>query len=124
MATKFREVTKYSGVDEDLNPSYQGIVVPWKGANQVMLGEGAGLTVSANLPSLVTVTEITSSFPTNLTADQIANLKSRTLRLFKISADVVPGMDKVFVTATDSKGVEKARLKVLVLRPRPATISI
>ena len=28
------------------------------------------------------------------------------------------------MTAKDSKGVEKARLKVLVLRPRPATISI
>jgi hypothetical protein len=45
MAAKFREVTKYSGVDEDLSPSYQGIVVPLKGANQVMLGDGAGLTV-------------------------------------------------------------------------------
>ncbi|MGB8463722.1 MAG: hypothetical protein WCE49_02120 [Terrimicrobiaceae bacterium] len=124
MAAKFREVTKYSGVDEDLSPDYQGIVVPLKGANQVMLGDGAGLTVRANLPSMVNVKEITSNYPASLTADQTANLKSRALRLFEISADVVPGMDKAHVTAKDSKGVEKAKLKVLVLRPRPATISI
>ncbi|MFZ0709724.1 MAG: hypothetical protein WAM53_06765 [Terrimicrobiaceae bacterium] len=124
MAAKFREVTKYSGVDEDLSPDYQGIVVPLKGANQVMLGDGAGLTVRANLPSMVKVKELTSNYPTSLTADQTANLKSRALRLFEISADVVPGMDKAHVTAKDSKGVEKAKLKVLVLRPRPATISI
>ena len=124
MPAKFREVTKYSGVDEDLSPSYQGIVVPLKGANQVMLGDGAGLTVRANLPSMVNVKEITSNYPTSLTADQTANLKSRALRLFEISAVVVPGMDKAYVTAKDSKGVEKAKLKVLVLRPRPATISI
>jgi hypothetical protein len=124
MAAKFREVTKYSGVDEDLSPDYQGIVVPLKGANQVMLGDGAGLTVQANLPSMVKVKEITSNYPTSLTADQTANLKSRALRLFEISADVVPGMDKAYVTAKDSKGVEKAKLKVLVLRPRPATISL
>jgi hypothetical protein len=124
MATKFREVTKYSGVDEDLSPSYQGIVVPLKGANQVMLGDGAGLTVRANLPSMVKVKEITSNYPVSLTANQTANLKSGAVRLFEISADVVPGMDKAYVTAKDSKGVEKAKLKVLVLRPRPATISI
>jgi hypothetical protein len=70
------------------------------------------------------VKEITSNYPTSLTADQTANLKSGTLRLFEISADVVPGMDKAHVTAKDSKGFEKAKLKVLVLRPRPATISI
>ena len=124
MAAKFREVTKYSGVDEDLSPNYQGIVVPLKGANPVMLGDGAGLTVRANLPSMVKVKEITSNYPASLTADQTANLKSGALRLFEISADVVPGMDKAYVTAKDSKGVEKAKLKVLVLRPRPATISI
>jgi hypothetical protein len=124
MAAKFREVTKYSGVDEDLSPSYQGIVVPLKGANQVMLGDGAGLTVRANLPSMVKVKEITSNYPVSLTANQTANLKSGAVRLFEISADVVPGMDKAYVTAKDSKGVEKAKLKVLVLRPRPATISI
>jgi hypothetical protein len=124
MAAKFREVTKYSGVDEDLSPSYQGMVVPLKAANQVMLDDGAGLTVRANLPSMVKVKEITSNYPASLTADQTANLKSGALRLFEISADVVPGMDKAYVTAKDSKGVEKAKLKVLVLRPRPATISI
>jgi hypothetical protein len=124
MAAKFREVTKYSGVDEDLSASYQGMVVPLKGANQVMLGDGVGLTVRANLPSMVKVKEITSNYPASLTADQTANLKSGALRLFEISADVVPGMDKAYVTAKDSKGVEKAKLKVLVLRPRPATISI
>ena len=102
MAAKFREVTKYSGVDEDLSPSYQGIVVPLKGANQVMLGNGAGLTVRANLPSMVNVKEITSNYPASLTADQTANLKSGALRLFEISADVVPGMDKAYVTAKDS----------------------
>jgi len=124
MATKFLEVTEFSGVDEDLSPNYQGIVVPLKGANRVMLGDGAGLTVRANLPSMVTVKEITSNYPVNLTAAQTANLKSQALQLFEISADVVPGMDKAYVTAKDSKGVEKAKLKVLVLRPRPATISI
>jgi len=124
MATKFREVTRYSGVDEDLDPSYQGIVVPLKGSNRVMLSDGAGLKVSSNLPSMVKVKEITSHYPSSLTADQTANLKSGALRLFEISADVVPGMDKAVVTAKDSKGVEKAKLKVLVLRPRPATISI
>ena len=124
MAAKFRELTRYSGVDEDLNPSYQGIVVPLKGSNRVMLSDGAGLKVSSNLPSIVKVKEITSNYPGSLTADQTANLKSGALRLFEISSDVVPGMDKAFVTAKDSKGVEKAKLKVLVLRPRPATISI
>jgi len=118
MATKFLEVTEFSGVDEDLSQNYQGIVVPLKGANRVMLGNGAGLTVRANLPSMVTVKEITSNYPVNLTASQTANLKSQALRLFEISADVVPGMDKAYVTAKDSKGVEKAKLKVLVLRPR------
>jgi hypothetical protein len=124
MAAKFREITKYSGVDEDLNTSYQGIVIPLKGLNRVMLSNGAGLKVSSNLPSLVKVKEITSNYPGSLTADQTSNLKSGTLRLFEISADAVPGFDKAFVTAKDATGVEKAKLKVLVVRLRPATISI
>jgi hypothetical protein len=124
MAAKFLEVTKYSGVDEDLSPSYQGIVVAVKGKNQVMLRDGAGLTVRSNLPSVVIVKEITSNYPAHLSADQTAGLKSKALRLFEISADVVPGMDKAYVTAKDAKGVEKAKLKVLVLRARTETISI
>lgn len=124
MAAKFREVTKYSGVDEDLSTSYQGIIVRLKGSNQVMLEDGAGLIVRANLPSAVKVREITSNYPAALSANQLASLKSRALRLFEISADVVAGYDKAYVTAKDSKGNEKAKLKVMVLRPRPATISI
>jgi hypothetical protein len=124
MATKFREVTKYSGVDEDLSPSYQGLVIPLKATSLVMLSDGAGLTVRSNVPSMVKVREITSKYPGTLTADQTTSLKSGALRLFEITAEVVAGMDKAYVTAKDSKGGEKAKLKVLVLRPRPATISI
>ena len=76
MSAKFRELTRYSGVDEDLDRSYQGIVVPLKGSNRVMLSDGAGHKVSSNLPSIVKVKEITSHYPDALTADQTANLKS------------------------------------------------
>src|SRR5664279_3496695 len=124
MPAKFREVTEDSGVDENLNASYQGIVVRWKGSNRVMLSEGAGLKVASNLPAMVAVNEIKGNFPGSLTADQLANLKSGDMRLFEISASTVPGMDKAVVTAKDAKGVEKAKLKVLVVRPRPVTISI
>jgi len=124
MPAKFREIAKYSGVDEDLSQLYQGIVVPLKGSSRVMLTDGAGLKVASNLPSTVVVKEITASDPGNLTADQIANLKSGAIRVFDITASAVPGMDKAVVTGKDGKGVEKAKLKVLVLRPRPVTISI
>lgn len=123
MPAKFLEVSKYSGVDEDLNPNYQGIVIPLGGSNRVLLSGGAGLTVTSNHPSMVSIKEITAPRPEDLTSDQTRSLKSGTLRLFEITAKVVPGMDKVVVTAKDSKA-EKAKLKVLVLRPRPAVISI
>ena len=107
-----------------MSTSYQGIVVALKGSNQVMLSDGARLKVSSNLPSMVKVTPITSNYPGSLTADQTASLKSGALRLFVVSADVVPGMDKAYVTAKDDKGVAKAKLKVLVLRSLLVTISI
>jgi hypothetical protein len=124
MSAKFREVTKYSGVDEDLNPNYQGMVVPLKGSALVLLAEGVGLKVNSNLPSMVKVREITSNYPGSVTTEQVKNLKSGMFRLFEISADAVPGMDKATITAKDSRGVEKAKLKVLVLRPRKESISI
>ena len=84
MAARFSEVTPNSGVDGDLNPSYQGIVVPLKGANRVMLEDGAELKVKANLPSMVKVKELTSHPPEDLTASQFKSLKSKTLRLFEM----------------------------------------
>ena len=57
MAAKFREATAwYSGVDEDLSLSYQGIVSSVEGGEpESALGDGAGLTVRANLPSTVKI---------------------------------------------------------------------
>src|SRR6476661_6856370 len=56
MAT-FREVTAYSGVDENLPSGGQGIVIPSGGSTLVILEDGRGLDVRSTVPSKVQVYE-------------------------------------------------------------------
>ena len=57
MAATFREVTAYSGVDENLPTGGQGIVVPSGGSTLVILQDGRGLDVRSTIPSKVYVYE-------------------------------------------------------------------
>jgi hypothetical protein len=53
----FREVTAYSGVDENLPSGGQGIVIPSGGSTLVILEDGRGLDVRSTVPSKVQVYE-------------------------------------------------------------------
>jgi len=126
MVAKFREVTPYSGVDENLTADTAGMIVALKGSNLVKLVDGADLDVvcSDKSRSLVLLDEITDKHQIALA--NVVNSTPGPFRLFKVTARGVPGMDKVAVEAF-AKGTSKlaqAKLKVLVLRPMEVTISL
>ena len=126
MPARFRELSPYSGVDENLaGGNAAGIVVALKGSNTVKLVDGAGLKVvcSDKKMTMVELAEITDQHQRAMANQRIPTAGS--YRVFKIIAKGVPGIDKVKVEAFNiSTGKLEATLKVLVLRERPVTISL
>jgi hypothetical protein len=137
MPASFREVLPNSGVDEHTATGKAGIIVPLKGSNVVMLQDGPDLKVDTTFKPMLAVDEIKDSHyfaslagtlsPGNSIdmAYILAMLKSRAMRIFKITGNALVGLDKATVRATGSKKAgPDPTLKVIVLRERPVTVAI
>jgi hypothetical protein len=126
MPAKFRQVTPYAGMDENLPSGGAGMIVALNGSNLVKLVDGAGLDVvcSDMTRSMVLLDEITDQHQMALA--NTVNPTAGPFRLFKVTAKSVPGMDKVAAEAfpKNNRKNAQAKLKVLVLRPREVTISL
>ena len=132
MAATFREVTAYSGVDENLPTGGQGIVVPSGGSTLVILQDGRGLDVRSTLPSKVYVYEFktrqeragavrNASNP----SEAMRRFDDDSWRIFRVKADAPVGFDKVRVEAKRTKA-DKAEttLKVIVLDQKTVKVAI
>jgi hypothetical protein len=132
MAATFREVTAYSGVDENLPTGGQGIVVPSGGSTLVILQDGRGLDVRSTLPSKVYVYEFktrqeragavrNASNP----SEAMRRFDDDSWRIFRVKADAPVGFDKVRVEAKRTKA-DKAEttLKVIVLDKKTVKVAI
>ena len=132
MAATFREVTAYSGVDENLPTGGQGIVVPSGGSTLVILQDGRGLDVRSTLPSKVYVYEFktrqeragavrNASNP----SEAVRRFDDDSWRIFRVKADAPVGIDKVRVEAKRTKA-DKAEttLKVIVLDNKTVKVAI
>jgi hypothetical protein len=132
MAASFREVAAYSGVDENLSTSGQGIVVPSGGSTLVILEEGRDLDVRSTLPSKVYVYEFKTKQERAGAARNASNpseavrrFDDGSWRIFRIKADAPVGFDKVRVEAKSAKGGKaEATLKVIVLDKKTVKVAI
>jgi hypothetical protein len=132
MAATFREVTAYSGVDENLPSGGQGIVVPSGGSTLVILQDGRGLDVRSTLPSKVYVYEFktrqdragavrNASNP----SEAMRRFDDDSWRIFRVKADSPVGFDKVRVEAKKTKAHNaEATLKVIVLDKKTVKVAI
>ena len=132
MAATFREVTAYSGVDENLPTGGQGIVVPSGGSTLVILQDGRGLDVRSTIPSKVYVYEFktrqeragavrNASNP----SEAMRRFDDDSWRIFRIKADAPVGFDKVRVEAKNTKTHKaEATLKVIVLDKKTVKVAI
>ena len=132
MAATFREVTAYSGVDENLPTGGQGIVVPSGGSTLVILQDGRGLDVRSTLPSKVYVYEFktrqdragavrNASNP----SEAMRRFDDDSWRIFRVKADSPVGIDKVRVEAKKTKAHNaEATLKVIVLDKKTVQVAI
>ena len=132
MAATFREVTAYSGVDENLPTGGQGIVVPSGGSTLVILQDGRGLDVRSTLPSKVYVYEFKTRQERAGAVRNASNPSEATRRfdddswrIFRVKADAPVGFDKVKVEAKRTKA-DKAEttLKVIVLDKKTVKVAI
>ena len=132
MAATFREVTAYSGVDENLPTGGQGIVVPSGGSTLVILQDGRGLDVQSTLPSKVYVYEFKTRQERAGAVRNASNPSEATRRfdddswrIFRVKADAPVGFDKVKVEAKRTKA-DKAEttLKVIVLDKKTVKVAI
>jgi len=132
MAATFREVTAYSGVDENLPTGGQGIVVHSGGSTLVILQDGRGLDVQSTIPSKVYVYEFktrqeragavrNASNP----SEAVRRFDDDSWRIFRVKADAPVGFDKVKVEAKRTKA-DKAEttLKVIVLDKKTVKVAI
>ena len=126
MAATFREVTAYSGVDENLPTGGQGIVVPSGGSTLVILQDGGGLDVRSTIPSKVYVYEFKTRQERTGAVRNASNpseamrrFDDDSWRIFRVKADAPVGFDKVRVEAKRTKADKaEATLKVIVLNKR------
>ena len=132
MAATFREVTAYSGVDENLPTGGQGIVVPSGGSTLVILQDGRGLDVRSTIPSKVYVYEFktrqeragavrNASNP----SEAMRRFDDDSWRIFRVKADAPVGFDKVRVEAKRTKAHKaETTLKVIVLDKKTVKVAI
>ena len=132
MAATFREVTAYSGVDENLPSGGQGIVVPSGGSTLVILEGAGGLDVRSTIPSKVHVYELKTKQERSGAARGASNpaeaerrFEENSWRIFRIKADAPVGIDKVKVEAKNTKTRKvEATLKVIVLDKKTVKVGI
>ena len=132
MAATFREVTAYSGVDENLPTGGQGIVVPSGGSTLVILEDGRGLDVRSSIPSKVYVYEFKTKQERTGAVRNASNpseamrrFDDDSWRIFRIKADAPVGFDKVRVEAKNTKTHKaEATLKVIVLDKKTVKVAI
>jgi hypothetical protein len=132
MAAMFREVAKYSGVDENLPSGGQGIVIPSGGSTLVILQDGRGLDVRSTLPSKVYVYEFKTSQEragavrnASNPSEAIRRFDDDSWRIFRIKADAPVGFDKVKVEAKRTNAPKaEATLKVIVLDKKTVKVAI
>jgi hypothetical protein len=132
MAATFREVTAYSGVDENLPTGGQGIVVPSGGSTLVILQDGRGLDVRSTIPSKVYVYEFKTKQERAGAVRKASNPSEATRRfdddswrIFRVKADAPVGFDKVRVEAKKTKADKaEATLKVIVLDKKTVKVAI
>jgi len=132
MAATFREVTAYSGVDENLPTGGQGIVVPSGGSTLVILQDGRDLDVRSTIPSKVNVYEFktrqeragavrNASNP----SEAMRRFDDDSWRIFRVKADAPVGFDKVRVEAKRTKAHKaETTLKVIVLDKKTVKVAI
>lgn len=127
----FRQVLAYCGVDEHTATGNVGIVVPLRGSNVVILADGPTLHVESTVRPAVQVEEITDPRTHPIWSKLIAatlsfeNLKARAIRVFKVSANSLVGIDVAKVVAkNDRPSRVEATLKVLVVKQKLIKISI
>ena len=132
MAATFREVTAYSGVDENLPTGGQGIVVPSGGSTLVILQDGRGLDVRSTIPSKVYVYEFKTGQEragavrnASNPSEAMRRFDDDSWRIFRVKADAPVGFDKVRVEAKRTKA-DKAEttLKVIVLDKKTVKVAI
>lgn len=131
MAATFREVTAYSGVDENLPTGGQGIVVPSGGSTLVILQDGRGLDVQSTMPSKVYVYEFKTRQERTGAVRNASNpseamrrFDDDSWRIFRVKADSPVGIDKVKVEAKRTKAKAEATLKVIVLDKKTVKVAI
>ena len=132
MAANFLEVAAYSGVDENLPTSGQGIVVPSGGSTLVILEGARDLDVRSTLPSKVHVYEFKTKQERTGAARNASNpaeamrrFDEDSWRIFRIKADAPVGFDKVRVEAKNTKTRKaEATLKVIVLDKKTVKVAI
>jgi hypothetical protein len=132
MPATFREVTAYSGVDENLPTGGQGIVVPSGGSTLVILQDGRGLDVRSTMPSKVYVYEFKTRQERAGAVRNASNPSEATRRfdddswrIFRVKADAPVGIDKVKVEARKTKAHNaEATLKVIVLDKKTVKVAI
>ena len=131
MAATFREVTAYSGVDENLPTGGQGIVVPSGGSTLVILQDGRGLDVQSTMPSKVYVYEFKTRQERTGAVRNASNpseamrrFDDDSWRIFRVKADSPVGIDKVKVEAKRTKAKAEATLKVIVLDKKTMKVAI
>jgi hypothetical protein len=135
MGARFRQISTLDGVDEGTGPLDAGIVVPVGGLNLVYLQDGQHLLVGSDHPAKVAVTEITdvtshdligflADLRTNI-AVVVAMTSSGAKRLFRVSGKLITGSHGTFINAMSRKtGNLEARLKVVLMRPKPMKVSL
>jgi hypothetical protein len=132
MAATFREVTAYSGVDENLPTGGQGIVVPSGGSTLVILQDGRGLDVRSTIPSKVYVYEFKTRQERTGAVRNASNpseamrrFDDDSWRIFRVKADAPVGFDKVRVEAKRTKAHQaETTLKVIVLDKKTVKVAI
>jgi hypothetical protein len=132
MPATFREVSPYSGVDENLPSGGQGIVVPSGGSTLVILQDGRGLDVRSTMPSKVYVYEFKTRQERAGAVRNASNpseasrrFDDDSWRIFRVKADAPVGIDKVRVEARKTKAHNaEATLKVIVLDKKPVKVAI
>jgi hypothetical protein len=132
MPATFREVTAYSGVDENLPTGGQGIVVPSGGSTLVILQDGRGLDVRSTIPSKVFVYEFKTRQERAGAVRNASNPSEATRRfdddswrIFRVKAEAPVGFDKVRVEARKTRADKaEATLKVIVLDKKTVKVAI
>jgi len=136
MSAEFGEVFANSGFDSQTPTGGPGIMIPQNGVRLVILDGGRDLKVAPTMKAMVSVDEVKEQqrhqaitdapYPASNSdkTSALALLKSRTLRLFKLTANTHLGFGAKVEAVNPTKKNPDAALKVVVLKERRVKIAI